>query len=70
MDLDFGVSENMSAELGDLAVWLWASYLYSESSHRIDVTIKQGNMWRAATMVPNTNRNLKMIQKDLPYPRV
>lgn len=45
MNLDSGVGENMAH---------WATYLNSESSHRVDVTIKQGNTWQTGTTVPNT----------------
>lgn len=53
MDLDSGGGENMSAELMHLAVWSWASYLDSTSSHRMPMAIKQGNTWQTATIAPN-----------------
>lgn len=55
MDLHSGVSENVSAELVVLAAWSWACYLYSKSSHRISVAIKQGNAWQTPTIVPKND---------------
>lgn len=68
MDLDSGGDENMSAELMHVAVWSWASYLQSESPHRMLMAIKQGDTWQTPTIVPTESGNLKTILKDLPDP--